>query len=480
MVRLKRDLPRLLALVFLGFGILFPFAALFSHTDSTFLTWMFDSSTLAMVKLTLSYSLLALLLGTLISLPLAVFIFNSKNHFTKVLQLFFEVLWVIPSFIFVFLTLSLLKVFKVEELYSLHSVLLAWVLISIPFLTVSFITGLHDLDRRERDAIRSLGANSVQTFFHFDLPKIKPAIESALLHQFWLYLTNFTIVLLLSGGPPNETLEVGIFTSVRMDRVDLNRACALAVWQLIFVTVIRFLLISGKQRKKEMTSIGVEWFQSGTFGILRKCVLGFLLMFFAFELLQSSSELSSALFLGVLLSGIVSIMTLLYALGLFAIRFSALAEVGAWLSPMVLSLAWWKAYRFTFSPLFLCILIQVLLLSPWVARMLYPKLRRSRVQELNAVATLGASPFQAWIKVEWPRVRGDVFWMLGLIFALSLAEVSMVILFSNSDFEPLAVWIQNQFSRFQLNDAFQGTLVLILISALCMVGLTQDRRESTK
>jgi ABC-type Fe3+ transport system permease subunit len=81
---------------------------------------------------------------------------------------------------------------------------------------------------------------------------------------------------------------------------------------------------------------------------------------------------------------------------------------------------------------------------------------------------LGANPFQAWRRVEWPRIREQAYWMMALVFGLSLSEVSTVILFSRGDFEPLSVWIQNQMSRFQFNSALEGTLLLIGVSILAL------------
>ena len=448
-------------LAVLGAGVLYPFFTLFHAGFSTSL--LFAPEVLHTVERTAVTALSALAMAFLISFPLA-------RRIRGAAEALLQFLWVMPSFLYALLVIVLFRQFRqfdpLFELYSMRTVWVAWVLVAIPFLSVSLARAWRDLDPREDEMMRVLGANRWQRWIRYEIPKMAPTIRSALLHQMWLYLTSFTLVVILGGGPPNETLEVGVYSSVRLDQWNVALALAFSIWQGILLVGLRLAL--SRSHSSEMT-VGLEWVKQGsrgsrgldwrrwTFAALVLGVIG---------LVWTTAGLSAALFSGVALSLAVALASLCFSALVFALKQPFLAELGAWLSPMVFALAWWKAYAFSASPWLLCIGIQVVLFSPWVARTFFPLLARARVAELQAVRTLGARPFRAWLHVEWPRIRESAFGLFALIFGLSLSEVSAVILFSRGSFEPLPVWIQNQLSRFQFGSAFAGTLALLCISGV--------------
>ncbi len=437
--------------------------------------WFFESQTLYTVRLTLGLTLISLMLSALIAIPMALWLDQTRTLFARWVRKFLEVFWVFPSFVYVFLVLAVLKLFRVEDIFSLRSVVFAWVLAGVPFIVVTLLTGLRDLDVREREAIQSLGANFWDMLRYFFLPKLKRVIASSFLHQSWLYLTSFSLVVLLSGGPPRETLEVGIYTATRLGHVNYAHALALSLWQILFVLIIRvgLKLLMRSEVKKEIEQVGIEWFSGSSQSYSKKILIGVggLALSVLFLL---PAELRDALITGVTLSGWVSCGVISYALLVYLTGWRGLAEAGAWISPMVLSLAWWSAYGFDYSPILLCFGIQVVLLAPWASRILYPLLDRSRKLEQEALQSIGAHPLRSWLWVEWPRLKQNVFWLAGVIFGLSLAEVSTVILFSRGGFEPLSVWIQNQLMRFQLDQAFYGTLLLMAVSMGAILWVRRD------
>jgi thiamine transport system permease protein len=478
-IRFRAIVTAFLWIAVVGGGILFPFYTVFqaavksSASSPDIFHLLVQPEILSMVSLTLGYSLSALAVAFVISLPLA--LMRSKK-----LEEGLKYAWVLPSFFYALIIIELFRQMRrvdpLFELYSMRTVWVAWVVVAIPFLTVSFARALRDLDPRETEMMQVMGATRIQRFFRYDLPKLSPMIRSSLLHQMWLYLTSFTLVVILGGGPPYETLEVGVYTSVRLDQLNYARAFAVSIWQLAILVALRFLLVRTSQTHLE-NKVGVEWMDHEVaptkhfkHGFSRNKLAVFaVILLVCIRALLITSNLAEAFLTGVALSASVAIASMAYTLLVFYLRQAWLAELGAWMSPMVLSLAWWKAYAFTFPSLLLCIKIQVILLSPWIARVFFPVLARTRVGELEAIRTLGAHPLRAWWKVEWPRIRSQVYWMMALVFGLSLSEVSTVILFSRGDFEPLSVWIQNQLSRFQFNSAFEGTLLLVGISMLTLM-----------
>ena len=116
--------------------------------------------------------------------------------------------------------------------------------------------------------------------------------------------------------------------------------------------------------------------------------------------------------------------------------------------------------------------IQAVLFAPWFARTVFPLLDRRRRVELEAARSLGATPVNAWIRVEWPRVRGPVLSVAGWVAALSVMEVSSVMWFSKGDFDTLSSRVQNLFSRFQIDEAGAGFAILCLL-AYAVLWLTE-------
>lgn len=457
---INRSALRILPFLILGF-FSFALGNLFFPLPTLSLL---DSETLGTLSLTLRYSVLALLASWLISLSLVEF--KSKAFYSV-----FKFFWVMPSFAYALMVLFTLRLLQVQDRYSMHSVFFAWVLAGVPFLSLAISQARADLDPREKEALQSLGARPFQVWVHLHFVRILPSQFQALLQQFWLYLTSFSLVMILSGGPPNETLEVAIFTSIRLDQVNLARALSLSIWQAAILVGLRLGL---QFLYPSHPTVGLEW------GIQSapekqkwiKRIFGSISLVLLILIVQTRDlnldGLLPSLLTGIGLAVLVSFSTFAFCVLCYRSGLRFIAEMGAWISPMVLTLAWWKLVAFQTPAILSCTLIQVVLFSPWIARTLFPLLDRARVFELEAAQSLGASPAQAWLQVEWPRVKDAVWFSLGLLFFLSINEVTAVLLFSKGDFEPLSVWVQNAFFRFRIEEGLVGTLILIFISYLAM------------
>jgi ABC-type Fe3+ transport system permease subunit len=425
---------------------------------------LFDSQTLHALSLTCRFSFAALFISWLLSL---IFVF-AKNPF---LFSVFRFLWILPGFGFALITLSSLRFLGIEHRYGMFTVLLAWVLAGTPYLALAHQSAIRDLDLRQKEAIESLGAGPIRAFFHFEFLRTLPAQAHALLQQLWLYFTSFSLVMILSGGFPNETLEVGIYTSVRLDHVDLTHAWALGIWQFVFLVPLRLLLnrLPHMAPATEWSKLTIKTKQN-TMKVLRGC--GVILAAIAIVAAKGNLEtagLCESFLTSLALSLVIAFLCLAWVGFLYRFKLGMIAEIGAWISPMLLTLFWWKQFGFILAPFINAVLVQIILFSPWMARSLFPVLKRIRTLELEAAETLGCTPTQAWLRIEWPRIRGRVVFVFTLVISLSFAEVTAVLLFSENKFEPLAVWVQNAFLHFRMDEAMLGTILLVVISMTSMM-----------
>ncbi len=376
---------------------------------------------------------------------------------------FLRPLIILPGMFYAFLVLLLLRPFPPEFRFSGASVVLAWILCGVPYLTLVLSEGIRDLDPRQGEAMRSLGAGGFRLWLNRDFIPTLPVQAAAVLHQVWLYFTSFSIVVMLGGGPPNETIEVAVYSALQLDRVDFTRAGALAFWQVIFLVTLRILL----QRIPRARVLGIEWGSRSRQKHPRSglaILTFFLLLASLFLLLEEPGMWWKPLLNSLLLGVLAAIGAVGLALSVRSLGVPTIAETGAWMSPILLALSVYWASRGGFRDLPALVLIQAVLYAPWVARSLFPILDRARRTELEAARILGATPLKAWFSVEWPRLGPPLLRIGGMIGAFSVMEVSTVMCFSRAGFDTLSSFIQNLFLRFRIGEATLGFAILLVLA----------------
>ncbi len=421
------------------------------------------------VLLTLRYSLAALGYSWLGAWTILIL---SKGRGASIFR-FFSIL---PGMAYALLVLSLLRTMGTEAPYSMDSVLMAWVLAGIPFLSSGISEGVRDLGFRSKEALQTLGAGPVRAFFHHDFRGTIRLQLSLLLQQFWFFLTSFSLVMILSGGPPFETLEVAIYSAVRLGRTDLSNALSLALVQALILAVVRIALVRLKIHGQTGRGVSEEYERArdpaGKLGTLVLSVIcGAMLVILSARIPGRAEALSSflaPLVLSLSLGAVVVFFTLVFSLSSYHSGLRALGSAGNWVSPILLSLSVWSFSGFRLPPFVNVALIQTVFFAPWVAHGIFPLLDRSQKTGVEAARVLGAGAFRAWLEVEWPRIKGAALRTAGLVFSLSVTEVSSVMLFSRGDFDTLSSYSQNLFSRFRIDEAAFGTVALLLISALSL------------
>jgi thiamine transport system permease protein len=476
----------------LGLGIVYPLFGLIRVVPEylkqrSFVEVLFSSETLSLAQSTLLYSGLALSIVAGVSAILVAALFRAR---IPMIRFFFEATWILPGFMMALLVLGIQKKMGVVDRYGWHSVVAGWVLMGVPYVALGWLRAIDDIDDREIDAFRSLGGGPRPLFLRMILPKTWPMLQSLLTHQFYWYLVSFTLVAILGGGPPNENLEVAIYSSVHYSRSRIVEALAYACWQVLLLAAIRGLLkgIAKRTRLETLESPldpgTMEWNRVGQHDPQHRWWPALMLTTSVFSLMMilMNPDVFDPVIQGVMLSASTAALTLLMAVVLIYLRVDSVVRVLGWISPMILSLAWWRSYaleleRGPWIEWILAVLVvgvQSLLFLPWAVRFLAPLFKRKRKNEWMAAQCLGASPFRAWWMVEWPRMKPEVLFLFSMVWCFSLAEVSTVVLFSKGGFEPLSVWIQNQTSKFRIHEAWVGTLLMMSLSLL----MIQSRRGS--
>lgn len=418
---------------------------------------------LSAVRITLVCTVFSILFAWILALPLAI-LFRSRS------SAWLRAGGLLPGMAYALVVLGFLRLIGVQDPYSLFSVVLAWTLAGTLYIASGWVGLLRDLDPRQKEMLRVLGAGPIRAFYLHEFRRTLPGQQELLLQQVWLCFTSFSLVLILNGGPPNETLEVAIYSSLRLAGGSTGLTVALGIWQAFLLLVLRLLLLRVRRDVRHGARASGEWASTpvaGAYGktrkIARALAIPLLLSAVVFWRLPGSevSELVPPLGTSLLLGFCVSLLSSLFGFFCYFSGLRGLAGLASWTSPMILSFAVWSLWSGHVDPFALLLFVQVILFAPWFSREVFPLLDRSRKEELEAARVLGANPLRAWGIVEWPRIRGVVLRSAGLVFSLSLMEVTSVLLFSRGGFETLSSHTQNLFLRFRLEEAALGTALLI-------------------
>lgn len=141
------------------------------------------------------------------------------------------------SLLILFLSLNIQKGFV--------TLLIAHITFNIPYVILSVLPKLKQMNEHLFEAAQDLGAGSMYTFFHIILPEIMPGIISGFLLSITLSIDDF-VISLFTKGPGVNTLSVHIYNMAKKGVVPSINALS----TIMFVVVMLLLLIINKRSDK--------------------------------------------------------------------------------------------------------------------------------------------------------------------------------------------------------------------------------------
>lgn len=115
----------------------------------------------------------------------------------------------------------------------------------VPFLVMSLLSALQTIPAEVEDAAKLDGALGLKYFIHITLPLLKPVmVMSGTILMAWS-ITIFDLIYVITGGGPlnvTELLSITIYKKAFINS-DLGGASAIAVFTMVFVSVIAFFLM---------------------------------------------------------------------------------------------------------------------------------------------------------------------------------------------------------------------------------------------
>ncbi len=150
------------------------------------------------LKNTLILAVLSSLIATVIGTAAAVGISKMKNKFWKSTTMSVSNIPMMNPDIVTGISLALLFTFVMamlglKSIFGFATVLIAHVTFNIPYVILSVLPKIRQMDKYLPEAAQDLGCTPLQSFFKVELPAIVPGILSGMVMAFTLSLDDFVI-----------------------------------------------------------------------------------------------------------------------------------------------------------------------------------------------------------------------------------------------------------------------------------------------
>ena len=215
-----------------------------------FMAILGDPALLGSVTRSFWLALAASIVAILIALPCAFAIQRGKFRGRDALETLVTSPRMIPQLV---LALALLVYFeKVGLAEKFIGLVLAHLIIAIPFAFRTLLVSVATMDKRLEWSSAVLGATPVQTFRRVVVPQLKTGLIASFIFTFILSFNNVTLALFLSGIG-QRTLPVEMFT--RMNVAGMTPVIPAIAFVFAVVGVVLFLILD--------RTIGVYRFLAG-------------------------------------------------------------------------------------------------------------------------------------------------------------------------------------------------------------------------
>lgn len=385
--------------------------------------------------------------------------------------------------------------------FGLSGILLAHVILDGAFAARLLLARLDAIPQSRLKVGQSLALSARQRFVLLDWPAMRTSLPGLGAIIFLLAFTSFPIVLLLGGGPANQTLEVAIYSAVRLD-FDLVGAVRLALTQIGVCAIVILLAASATPVVGvHSRSLPPTWRDGLAARALQWLVLFCATIGFALPLLSvlvdgmgsgvarvvSQPSFWWALGTSVAIGSASAGLTLILALALTLGRAAIGSRIGrtllgtpsfAYLAvpAVVLSLGFFLLVRnLGFAPgqaaPVVVIIANSLLALPFAVATLGPPLDAVARSRGKLIRSLGLSGWQQFRLVEYPLLGRDVGLMLALAFCFSLGDLGVIALFGTQDFQTLPLLMFRALGAYRNNDAAAIAAILLIGTIAAFIGL---------
>ena len=215
--------------------------------------------------LTFKLAFIATLILSLIGIPFAWWLSQTKMRFKPVLETLVSMPLVLPPSVLGFYLLlafsptnwfggGLEHLAGIKLAFSFQGLVLASVIFSFPFLVHPVQSGFQNLPSSLSEAAYTLGKSRWQTFIHVLLPNIKPQLLAGGVLAFAHTIGEFGVVLMIGGNMPGQTrvASIAIYDEVEALNYGAANFYAFVLFGVCFTILLTVYLLN----KKFLTRLG--------------------------------------------------------------------------------------------------------------------------------------------------------------------------------------------------------------------------------
>lgn len=218
-----------------------------------------DAETLNALSNTLLLAVLSALISTVLGTAAAVGISYMKNGPIRSIIMTLTNIPMMNADIVTGVSLMLLFVFVgsvlgISGILGFTTLLIAHVTFNLPYVILSVLPKLKQLDTHLPEAAQDLGCTPFQAFFKVVLPSIIPGIVTGMIMAFTLSLDDFVISYFVSG-PSFQTLPLKIYSMTKRRVTPDMYALSSLMFVAILVLLILINTLKDKDSEKERSVI---------------------------------------------------------------------------------------------------------------------------------------------------------------------------------------------------------------------------------
>lgn len=387
------------------------------------------------------------------------------------------------------------------RIFGLFGILAAHVILDASFAARILLARLDTIAPTRLKTGQSLGLTAWQRFLLIDWPALRPSLPGLAGIIFLLAFTSFPIVLMLGGGPANQTLEVAIYAAVKLD-FDLRGAVQLALVQIVICAgLISLSALAAPVPSRLQAPATALWRDAPPVRIVQGTIVLFGIVGFglpllavliggvaptAFALFARPSFLASlvaSLGIGTLSASLAVTLALLLGLARATTTSAAArlllslpANIYLAVPGIVLALGFFLFVRetgtapTTVAPL-VVILANALLALPFAYATLFPPLEAIVSTRGALIRSLGLSGTQQFFAIEYPLIARDAGVAFALAFCFSLGDLGVISFFGTEDFATLPLLMYRALGAYRSSDAGTIAALLLILSIGAFVAL---------
>ena len=210
---------------------------------------------------TLIIALLSALIATLIGTAAAIGMQALNNKFRTIMMAITNIPMLnadIVTGISLMLLFIACRAFYPSFSFGFATVLLAHITFNIPYVILSVMPRIQQMNVSVYEATRDLGAGPVYAFFKVLLPELMPGIISGFFMAFTMSMDDFVITYFTKGAGVN-TLSTMIYGQIRKG----IKPEMYALSTLIFLMVTVILIVVNTVSEKHKDRLNKEWSEEG-------------------------------------------------------------------------------------------------------------------------------------------------------------------------------------------------------------------------